>query len=163
MHNNFFNDSLDKKSLKQRIRQLNRAKVGFYSIGLYPASLAYNSAMQKSEKSLLLAPRPGRELLGAFSADEINGMDPRHVNKMNRMAHHKQGSQSVPNTLEYLITKCDLVLLTANSKYIEQDLAEARSIKKRLNRQNVVLACLAGSFNHDELKNDSYVLCEKNN
>ncbi len=162
MHNNFFNDSLDKKSLKQRIRQLSRAKVGFYSIGLYPASLAYNSAMQKSEKSLLLAPRPGRELLGAFSEDEIQGMDPRHVNKMNRMAHHKQGRESVPNTLEYLIIKCDLVLLSANSKYIEQDLAEACYIKEKLNRHNVVLACLAGSFNHDEVKNDSYVLCEKN-
>ncbi len=162
MHNNFFNDSLDKKSLKQRIRQLNKAKVGFYSIGLYPASLAYNSAMQKSEKSLLLAPRPGRELFGAFSEDEMKGMDPRHVTKMSRMAHHKEGGKSVPNTLEYLITKCDLVLLTANSKYIEQDLVEARKIKERLNRHNVVLACLAGSFSHDWVENSSYVLCEKN-
>ncbi|MGK7947927.1 MAG: hypothetical protein AB4368_03740 [Xenococcaceae cyanobacterium] len=161
MQNNFFNDSLDKKSIKQRIRSLSKAKVGFYSIGLYPASLAYNSAMQKSEKSLLLAPRPGRDLLGGFSEDEIKGMDPRHVVKMQRMACHKEGSESVPNTLEYLIVKCDLVILSANSKYIEQDLAQARSIRKRLNRNNVVLGCLAGSFNHDEKTNNSYVLCEK--
>ena len=162
MQNSFFNDSLDKKSIKQRIRKLSKAKVGFYSIGLYPASLAYNSAMQKSEKSLLLAPRPGRDLLGAFSEDDIKGMDPRHVVKMRRMACHRDGSESVANTLEYLIIKCDLVLLSANSKYIEKDLVEACRIREQLNRNNVVLACLAGSFSHDESKNNSYVLCEKN-
>ena len=162
MQNSFFNDSLDKKSIKQRIRKLSKAKVGFYSIGLYPASLAYNSAMQKSEKSLLLAPRLGRDLLGAFSEEEIQGMDPRHVVKMRRMACHRDGSESVPNTLEYLIIKCDLVLLSANSKYIEKDLAEACRIREKLNRNNVVLACLAGSFSHDESTNNSYVLCEKN-
>ena len=162
MRNSFFDDSLDKKVIKQRIRQLDKAKVGFYSIGLYPASLAYNSAMQKSDKSLLLAPRPGRELFGAFIEEDISGMDPRHVTKMRRMATHKEGNESVPNNLEYLIAKCDLVILSANSKYVEQDLAEACDIREKLKRNNVVLACLAGSFNHDEVNNDSYVLCEKN-
>ena len=162
MINSFFDDSLDKRSIKKRIRQLSRAKIGFYSVGLYPASLAYNSAMQKSEKSLLLAPRPGRDLMGAFSEDEIRGMDPRHVVKMQRMAHHRDGEEDVVNDLEYLIDKCDLVLLTSNSKYIEQDLVEACKIREKINRRNVVLACLAGSFNHDERQNNSYVLCEKN-
>lgn len=162
MKNSFFDDSLDKRTIKKRIRSLSKAKIGFYSVGLYPASLAYNSAMQKSEKSLLLAPRPSRELMGAFSEDEIRGMDPRHVVKMERMASHKEDDETVVNDLEYLIAKCDLVLLTANSKYIEQDLIEACKIKEKINRQNVVLACLAGSFNHDEDRNDSYVLCEKN-
>ena len=162
MINSFFDDSLDKRSIKKRIRSLSKAKIGFYSVGLYPASLAYNSAMQKSEKSLLLAPRPGRELMGAFSDDEIRGMDPRHVVKMERMASHKEDDETVANDLEYLIAKCDLVLLTANSKYIEQDLIEACKIKEKINRQNVVLACLAGSFNHDNDANNSYVLCEKN-
>ncbi|MDJ0577964.1 MAG: hypothetical protein QNJ65_22745 [Xenococcaceae cyanobacterium MO_234.B1] len=162
MRNSFFDDSLDKKVIKQRIRQLDKAKVGFYSIGLYPASLAYNSAMQKSAKSLLLAPRPGRELLGGFTEEEIGGMDPRHVTKMHRMATHKEGDDSVPNNLEYLIAKCDLVILSANSKYVEQDLAEACVIREKLKRNKVVLACLAGSFNHDEVNNNSYVLCEKN-
>ena len=161
MFNSFFNDSLNKKTIKQRIRQLTKAKIGFYSVGLYPASLAYNSAMQKSEKSLLLAPRPGRDLMGAFSADEIRGMDPRHVVKMNRMSHHKRDEKLVANDLEYLISKCDLVMLTANSKYIEQDLAQARAIREKIHRPNVVLACLAGSFNHNEENNESYVLCEK--
>ncbi len=162
MENSFFSDSIDKKSIQQRLRKLSKAKVGFYSIGLYPASLAYNSAMQKSEKSLLLAPRTGRDLLGAFSQDEIKGMDPKHVVKMRRMGCHKDGKESLPNTLEYLIEKCDLVILSANSKYIEKDLTQACSIRKKLNRNNVVLACLAGSFNHDEKENNSYVLCEKN-
>ena len=75
MQNSFFDDSLDKESIKQRLRELSNAKVGFYSVGLYPASLAYNSAMQKSEKSLLLAPRPGRDLLGAFSEEEIEEIE----------------------------------------------------------------------------------------
>lgn len=161
MRNSFFDYSLDKRTIKKRIRSLSKAKIGFYSIGLYPASLAYNSAMQKSEKPLLLAPRPGRDLLGAFSEDEIRGMDPRHVVKMQRMACHKEEEKSITNDLEYLIAKCDLVLLTANSKYIEQDLIEACQIRDQIDRQNVVLACLAGSFNHDEEQNNSYVLCEK--
>ena len=162
MKNSFFDDSLDKRSIKKRIRSLSKAKIGFYSVGLYPASLAYNSAMQKSEKSLLLAPRSGRKLMGAFSEDEIRGMDPRHVVKMERMASHKEDDKTVANDLEYLIAKCDLVLLTANSKYIEEDLIEACKIKEKINRKNVVLACLAGSFNHDDDTNNSYVLCEKN-
>ena len=162
MRNSFFDDSLDKRSIKKRIRRLSKAKIGFYSIGLYPASLAYNSVMQKSEKSLLLAPRPGRNLMGAFSHEEIQGMDPNHVVKLERMASHREGEVAVVNDLEYLITKCDLVVLTANSKYIEQDLALACDIRKKINRRNVVLACLAGSFNHDEQQNESYVLCEKN-
>jgi len=162
MINSFFDDSLDKRSIKKRIRQLSKAKIGFYSVGLYPASLAYNSAMQRSEKSLLLAPRHGRNLMGAFSQDEIRGMDSKHVIKMQRMACHKEGEESVSNDLEYLIDKCDLVILTANSKYIEQDLVTACKIRKTKKRNQVVLACLAGSFSHDEQQNNSYVLCEKN-
>lgn len=162
MKNNFFNyDSLDKKIIKQRIRKLSKAKVGFYSIGLYPASLAYNSAMQKSTKSLLLAPRPGRSLLGAFSEGEIKGMDPNQIAKMKRMSFHREEGKSIPNSLEYLIEKCELVILTANSKYIQEDLAQACRIKEQLDRQNVVLGCLSGSFNHDDATNESYVLCEK--
>ena len=161
MDNNFFKDSLDKKVIEQRVSAISQAKVGFYSIGLYPASLAYNSAMQKSNKSLLLATRPGRSLLGAFSEEEIKGMDPRHLVKMRRMASHKENGKSVPNTLEYLIAKCDLIVLSPNSKYIKQDLDQACNLRKKLGRTNVVLSCLAGSFNHDEANNESYVLCEK--
>lgn len=162
MINSFFDDSLDKRSIEKRIRKLSKAKIGFYSIGLYPASLAYNSVMQRSEKSVLLAPRPGRDLMGAFSPDEIRGMDSKHVTVMQRMARHREGDKLIPNDLAYLIEKCDLVILAANSKYIEQDLVTACKLRKQLNRQNVVLACLAGSFSHDKNQNNSYVLCEKN-
>ena len=161
MNNSFFDDSLDKKYINQRIRELENSKIGFYSIGLYPASIAYNCAMQKGEASLLLAPRPGRKLMGAFSEEAIAGMDPNCVAAMERMAHHKEGTKVVPNTLEYLIVNCELVILSANSNYIEQDLEQARKIREKFGRNNVVLACLAGSFSHDKAQNISYVLCEK--
>lgn len=161
MRNSFFDSSLNKKAIKRRICQLETSKVGFYSIGLYPASIAYNAVMQGGSESMLLAPRPRRELMGAFSETAIEGMDRDHVARMHRMAHHKERNKLVPNTLEYLIVNCDLVVLSANSNYIESDLAEAREIRDRLGRTNVVFACLAGSFSHDDEKNESYVLCEK--
>lgn len=161
MRNSFFEDSLDKNSIKRRIQELDNAKVGFYSIGLYPASLAYNAAMQTGGASLLLAGRPGRELMGAFSETAKQGMDPDHVENMYRMAFHEEAGETVPNTFEYLIQHCDVVLLGANSNHVEEDLREACELREKLNRSDVVLACLAGSFSHDVVKNDSYVLCEK--
>ncbi|MGR3274988.1 hypothetical protein ACSYAD_07720 [Acaryochloris marina NIES-2412] len=162
MRNSFFDDSLDKASIKQRIRELEKATVGFYSIGLYPGSLAYNAVMQAGGTPLILAPRPGRDLMGAFSEEAKGGMDPDHVVNLHRMARHNEGHASVTNTLEYLIENCELVVLSANSNYIEQDLEEACALRHKLGRTNVVLACLAGSFSHDEASNAAYVLCEKN-
>ncbi len=162
MKNNFFNiDNLDKENISERLKQLNNGKIGFYSIGLYPASLVYNAVMQKGKDSLLIAPRPGRKLFGAFTAKDIKGMDSNHIRKMNQISKHKQGKRTIVNDLKYLIQECDLVILSANSKYIEEDLALANRLKKKLNRNNIVLACLAGSFNHDNNTNESYVLCEK--
>ena len=66
MKNNFFENCHDKQSIALRLKKLQTAKVGFYSVGLYPASLAYNCAMQTDSLNLLLAPRPGRHILGAF-------------------------------------------------------------------------------------------------
>ena len=162
MKNNFFNiDNLDKENISERLKQLNNGKIGFYSIGLYPASLVYNAVMQKGKDSLLIAPRPGRKLFGAFTAKDIKGMDSNHIREMNQISKHKQGKRTIVNDLKYLIQECDLVILSANSKYIEEDLALANRLKKKLNRNNIVLACLAGSFNHDNETNESYVLCEK--
>ena len=169
MRNSFFDDSLDKDYIIRRIHELDQAKVGFYSIGLYPASIAYNSAMQEGGKFLLLAPRPGRKLLGAFPEKVIKGMDPGHVKQMQRMACHEERNhlskttppRLVSNNLEYLIQHCDLVMLSANSNYIQQDLAQARKIRAKLGRTSVVLSCLAGSYSHDSATNESYVLCEK--
>ena len=161
MRNSFFNDSLDKNYIKRRIQALAQGKVGFYSIGLYPASIAYNCAMQKGEIQLLLAPRPNRDLLGAFAKDVIKGMDKQHTESLTEMSHHVSHGETVPNDLEWLIQNCDLVVLSANSNYIEQDLVEACDIRDRLKRDEVVFACLAGSYSHDNIQNDSYVLCEK--
>lgn len=161
MQNSFFKESLDPEEIKNRIYELRNSKVGFYSIGLYPASLAYNAAMQGGGDRLLLANRPGRELLGAFEQKALNGMDKEHIEIMQGVSVHQEGNQLVPNTLEYLIKNCELVVLSANSNHIEKDLADACDIRKKLNRDTVVLACLAGAFTHNEETNESYVLCEK--
>jgi hypothetical protein len=161
MQNSFFVDSLDQDTVKRRILELERGRVGFYSIGLYPASMAYNSAMHGGSDRLRIAARPGRSLFGAFSARDRAGMDPAHVATMEGMAWHPVDGRPHPHTLASLIGQCDLVLLSANSNHIEQDLQEACDLRRELGREQVVLACLAGSFSHDPLSNDSYVLCER--
>ncbi|MBE9029261.1 hypothetical protein IQ266_05735 [filamentous cyanobacterium LEGE 11480] len=161
MQNSFFDASLDQETIKKRILALEDGKVGFYSIGLYPGSIAYNCAMQTDGKHLLLAPREGRELMGAFSEDAIQGMDPDHVETMRSMVYHDEGTKLIPNTLEHLLKTCDLVVLSANSNHIAQDVEQAQALRSELDRDHVVLACLAGSFSHDHIKNESYVLCEK--
>lgn len=161
MLNSFFADSLDQDTVRRRILDLEDGRVGFYSIGLYPASLAYNSAMHGGGDRLLLAPRPGRSLFGAFSPRDLSGMDPLHVATMEKMLLHERDGQVRQNSLRTLIELCDLVVLTANSNHIEQDLLEACELRRELGREQVVMACLAGSFSHDPLRNDSYVLCER--
>ena len=76
MQNGFFESNLDPSRIRDRLLELENGKVGFYSVGLYPISLAYNCAMQTADPQLLLAPRSGRALLGAFSEADIAGMDP---------------------------------------------------------------------------------------
>ncbi len=73
MNNNFFENCRDKQSVALRLKQLQFAKVGFYSVGLYPASLAYNCAMQNGGLNLLLAPRPRhkRQRLFVFFISQI--------------------------------------------------------------------------------------------
>ena len=160
--NGFFPPSLDRDQVRQRIWELETGKVGFYSVGLYPASLAYNCAMQqKDEDNLLLAPRADRDLLGAFTQSALDGMDPKHVAVMERMGSHRTDGGRQPNTLADLLKRCELVVLSANSNHVEDDLFEAIQLRDQLGRQHVVLACLAGSFSHDNIANESYVLCEK--
>ncbi len=161
MHNSFFTDSLDKDQIKKRILEISGGRVGFYSVGLYPASLAYNCAMQTGGDRLLLAPRPGRDLLGAFTKDALHGMDKAHVDTIKEMSFHKEGDKEVVNTLSDLILRCELIVLSSNSNHIQSDLKEACRLRIELDRENVLLACLAGSFCHDDLKDESFVLCEK--
>jgi len=161
MRNSFFDQSLDAASIRLRVRDVMAGKVGFYSVGLYPASLAYNCAMQNEAGRLLLAARPGRELLGAFAQEIVDSMDGEHVERVLDMGTHRVSGERVPNTLQDLILRCELVVLSANSNHVEEDLLEACRLREELGREQVVLACLAGSFNHDPISNTAYVLCEK--
>ncbi len=161
MYNDFFHDFRDKSSIEKRLNQLENGKIGLYSVGLYPASLAYNSVMHSSSSNLYLAARKNRELLGAFSAEVISGMDPDHLSILEQLATHYNQGTKISNNLEYLIQTCDLVVLSSNSNYIECDLLEAIELRENLNRKNTVISILSGSFTHDNQSNQSYILCEK--
>ncbi|AAP99841.1 MULTISPECIES: hypothetical protein [Prochlorococcus] len=161
MNNDFFVNSKSKASIASRLRQLKEGKVGFYSIGLYPASLAYNCAMHTKVDNLLLAPRPGRELLGAFSDQLKSELNPECVKKMYKMSLFRIGSRTSTYQLTDLLEKCELVILSANSNHIENDLNQACELRERLGRQNVVLACFVGSFTYDENTKLISLLCQK--
>ena len=88
-------------------------------------------------------------------------MDSNHVDKMISMSVHLESGELITNNLLDLILRCELVILSSNSNHVESDLKEACKLRKTLNRENVVFACLAGSFCYDEIKDISYVLCEK--
>ncbi len=162
MENKFFYGTIDKSSFDSFLQNTNKSKVGFYSVGLYPASLAYNCAMHSKEMNILLAPRPGRELFGAFSEDVYSNMEPKIIEKIIRMASPvDQGSQDKYNNLESLILNCDIVVLASNSNHIQDDIELAIKLKEDLGRENIVLTCLVGSFCMDKSNNNPFILCEK--
>ena len=161
MQNSFFKTPHSKDSLALRLTELDQGNVGFYSVGLYPASLAYNCAMQGEGQNLLLAPRAGRELFGAFSDESLNSMDNKTLKKIKRMSTYSVNGNIFSNTLSDLINKCEIVVLSSNSNHIENDLKQACELRQKLNRENVLLACLVGSFCFDRSSSRSYVLCEK--
>ena len=162
MENKFFYGTIDKFSFDSFLQNTNKSKVGFYSVGLYPASLAYNCAMHSKEMNILLAPRPGRELFGAFSEDVLSNMEPKIIEKIIKMASPvDQGSQDKYNTLESLILNCDIVILASNSNHIQDDIELAIKLKEDLGRENIVLTCLVGSFCMDKNNNKPFILCEK--
>ena len=105
MHNTFFDESSDTSKITARIHEIEHGKIGFYSVGLYPASLAYNCAMQTKGESLLLAPRPGRDIFGAFGSEALQGMDAKHVQSVEQMASHLEGSKIVSNNLGVVYDK----------------------------------------------------------
>ncbi len=162
MENKFFNGKIDKFSFDSFLQNTKKSKVGFYSVGLYPASLAYNCAMHSNEMNILLAPRPGRELFGAFSEDVLSNMEPKIIEKIVKMASPvDQGSQDKYNTLESLVLNCDIVILASNSNHIQDDIQLAIKLKEDLGRENIVLTCLVGSFCMDKSNNKPFILCEK--
>ena len=161
--NSFFNETYSRESIAIRIKEVLKGKVGFYSVGLYPASLAYNCAMQSKVSHILLAPRLGRELFGAFSENDISKMDQDIKMKIESMAITNKNDSRRYNTLEDLINECELVVLSSNSKHIINDVNLAFKLRKELKRENVLIACLVGSFCYDKNLNESFVLCEKLN
>ncbi len=162
MENKFFYGTIDKFSFDSFLLNTNKSKVGFYSVGLYPASLAYNCAMHAKELNILLAPRPGRELFGAFTEEVLSNMEPKIIEKIVKMASPvDQGSQDKYNTLESLILNCDVVILASNSNHIQEDIELAIKLKEDLGRKNIVLTCLVGSFCMDKSNNKPFILCEK--
>ena len=110
MLNSFFDHSLDPQAIRERVLEVESGKVGFYSVGLYPASLAYNCAMQNEAGRLMLAARPGRELLGAFDDETLASMDRGHVETVLDMGSHLVDGKRVANALADLILNCELVL-----------------------------------------------------
>ena len=161
--NSFFNEPYSSETTGIRIKEVLNGKVGFYSVGLYPASLAYNCAMQHKGLDILLAPRSDRELFGAFSDSDLSDMDKDIITKIESMAISKDSEISRYNTLEDLIINCELVVLSSNSKHIIKDVELAFKLRKEFDRQNVLIACLVGSFCYDKNLNESFVLCEKFN
>tara|TARA_B100000965_G_scaffold70825_1_gene55924 strand:+ start:2936 stop:4474 length:1539 start_codon:yes stop_codon:yes gene_type:complete len=161
--NSFFNEPCSSEHIATRINEVLNGKVGFYSVGLYPASLAYNCAMQDKGLNILLAPRKGRELFGAFSNSDLSEMDSKIKNKIKSMAIFKDDKLIRYNTLEDLIINCELIVLSSNSKHIINDVNLAFELREKLNRENVLIACLVGSFCYEKNSNESFVLCEKLN
>jgi len=161
MNNSFFNDEIDENIFKSFLKDIHKFKVGFYSVGLYPASLAYNCALHSTKENILLAPRPGRKLLGAFSSEALSLMDEKVVDKVLLMGSCNNHNKNNINDLSELILKCNIVILASNSNHIQDDISLAIKLKKELNRENVVITCLVGSFCLGDKDNKPFILCEK--
>ena len=161
MRNNFFAENEDENSIDLFLKNIYSCKVGFYSVGLYPASLAYNCAMHAEKDNILLAPRAGRNLLGAFSNEELSRMDKKTIEIVKEMGTYSGEKKSRYYELSDLIEKCNIVILASNSNHIQEDIEKALNLRIKLNREQVVLTCLVGSFCVEIDQNNPFILCEK--
>ncbi len=161
MNNSFINDLNDQKYFYSLIENLANCKVGFYSVGLYPASLAYNCAMHGKSNNILLAPREGRDLLGAFSKDVLSNMENEIIERIDRMGHYVFEGRRKYYDLSELLLKCEIVILSSNSNHIQDDVKHALELRKTLKRENVVLGCLVGSFCIESKNKSPFILCNK--
>ena len=150
MKNNFIENINDEKYFYSLIEDIENSKVGFYSVGLYPASLAYNCAMHGKSNNILLAPREDRDLLGAFSNDVLSHMDNETIEKIKRMGNYSSEGIRKSFDLKDLLLGCKIVILASNSNHIQDDVKHALELRKTLKRENVVLGCLVGSFCIDD-------------
>ena len=161
MNNSFLKEINNENLILSLLENIENCKVGFYSVGLYPASLAYNCAMHSELNNILLAPRSGRELLGAFPRDVLSNMESEIIEKIEMMGHYIHEDKKKSYTLEDLLLRCEIVILASNSNHIQDDISEAIELRKSLNRENVVLGSLVGSFCIDEKNNKPYIICNK--
>jgi len=120
--------------------------VGFYSVGLYPASLAYICAMHGKSNNFLLAPRGDRDLLGAFSNDVLSDMDNEIIEKIKGMGHYSSEGKRKSFDLKDLLLECEIVFLSSYSNHIKDDVQYALELRKTLKRENDVIGCLFVSF-----------------
>ena len=120
MNNSFFRQLNNEESFYSLLEEIESCKVGFYSVGLYPASLAYNCAMHSETNNILLAPRPGRDLLGAFSKDVLSNMENKIIEKVEGMGNYFFEGKSKTNTLEDLLLKCKIVVLALSLIHISE-------------------------------------------
>jgi hypothetical protein len=118
--------------------------VGFFSVGLYPDSLAYNSAVHGAGERLLLACRPGLALFGAFASADRAGMAPQHVQRLKRMASRHGDYREGPKSLGDLIARGEMMMLVAISNHSEHDLKEAFELRRTLGSEQAVLALPLG-------------------
>ena len=161
MNNSFMENLNQKKDFYSLIEDIKNCKVGFYSVGLYPASLAYNCAMHSESNNILLAPRDGRDLLGAFSKDVLSNMENEIIEKIERMGHYFCEGKRKPNKLKDLLLNCEIVILASNSNHIQNDVKHALDLRRSLKRENVVLGCLVGSFCIDNKERKPFILCNQ--
>ena len=66
-------------------------------------------------------------------------MDSDHVERVLDMGTHRVSGERIPNTLHDLILRCEVVVLSANSNHVEEDLLEACRLREELGREQVVL------------------------
>ena len=130
MKNNFIENINDEKYFYSLIEDIEKIKVGFYSVGLYPASLAYNCAMHGKSNNILLAPREDRDLLGAFSKDVLLDMDDEIIEKIKGMGHYSSEGIRKSFDLKDLLLACEIVILASNSNHIQDDVKNALDSEK---------------------------------
>ena len=131
MKNNFIENINDEKYFYSLIEDIENSKVGFFSVGLYPASLAYNCAMHGKSNNILLAPREDRDLLGAFSNDVLSDMDNEIIEKIKRMGNYSSEGKIKSFDLKDLLLKCEMVILASNSNHIQDDVKNALELRKK--------------------------------
>ena len=141
MQNSFFDSSVDAASIRRRVLELDSAKVA-YSVGC--TRLAGLQLRNAERSGAVDAGRPpGSGPARCLQPGRHHSMDTGHVETVIGMGTSTKAGGQVPNTLQDLIERCELVVLSANSNHVEEDLREACRLREELGRDQVVLACLA--------------------